>query len=219
MKFKAFEKLVGKMRHASLGIPGSLGLPTPINQLLGKQQKWICLRKHHEVGDMLSDFRTLLRESTKDPIKVTILVPSLPDYLGHCDACKSGAGGEWHSGELCLEPIVWRVEWPLDIQQQTVSFDNPGGTITNSDLECAGLLLHIMVLESIVDLIYKHIGAYCDNTPTVSWAARLASKRSRIAGRLLRALLQVSYPVKVVALSGFVSRVRTGAYGFGRTVD
>ena len=42
---------------------------------------------------MLSDFRTLLRESTKDLIKATILVPLLPDYLGHCDACKSGAGG------------------------------------------------------------------------------------------------------------------------------
>ena len=93
MKFKAFEKLVNKMRHASLGIPGSLVLFTSINQLMGKEQKWICLQKHHEVRDMLSNFRTLLRESTKDPIKATILVQSLPEYLGHCDAYKSGAGG------------------------------------------------------------------------------------------------------------------------------
>ena len=188
IKFKEFEQLVGKMRHAAMGIPGSLGLFTPINQLLSKPQRWICFKKHHEVRDMLEDFRTLLREATKEPIHCRELVPALPDYLGHCDACKSGAGGEWHSGTLSLEPIVWRVEWPKDVQELMVSEDNPTGTITNSDLECAGLLLHVMVLEAIVDLFHKHIGAYCDNTPTVAWAARLASKRSRIAGRLLRAL-------------------------------
>ena len=137
---------------------------------------------------MLEDFRTLLREATKEPIHCRELVPALPDFLWHCDACKSGAWGEWHSGTLSLEPIVWRVEWPKDVQELMVSEDNPTGTITNSDLECAGLLLHVMVLEAIVDLFHKHIGAYCDNTPTVAWAARLASKRSRIAGRLLRAL-------------------------------
>ena len=87
---------------------------------------------------MLEDFRTLLREATKEPIHCRELVPALPDYLGHCDACKSGAGGEWHSGTLSLEPIVWRVEWPKDVQELMVSEDNPTGTITNSDLECAG---------------------------------------------------------------------------------
>ena len=33
VKFNEFEKLVEKMRHAALVIPGSLGLFTPINQL------------------------------------------------------------------------------------------------------------------------------------------------------------------------------------------
>ena len=111
MKFKSFEKLVGKMRHESLGIPGSLGLFTPINQLFRKQQKWICLQNYHEVGDILSDLILLLRESTKDLIKATILVPSLLDYLGHYDAYKLGAGGEGLLmrvvfGTNCMKSII-----------------------------------------------------------------------------------------------------------------
>ena len=77
---------------------------------------------------------------------------------------------------------------PLDVQQALVSDSNPMGNITHSDLEMAGILLHVMVLESIVLLRNQHVGAICNNTPTVSWAYRLASRRSCIAGRLLRAL-------------------------------
>ena len=66
--------------------------------------------------------------------------------------------------------------------------DNPAGTITNSDLEYTGLLLHMMVLEAIIDLSHKHVGAYCNNISTVAWEDRLALKRFRISGRLLHAL-------------------------------
>ena len=44
------------------------------------------------------------------------------------------------------------------------------------------------MLEHVVALGHKHVGTFCGNTPTVSWAAKLVSKRSRIAGRLLQAL-------------------------------
>jgi hypothetical protein len=73
-----------------------------------------------------------------------------PGYIGHCDASKLGAGGVWLSGTRTLSPIVWRVEWPEDIRNNVVSFDNPSGTITNSDLEMAGMLLHFLVLEHLV---------------------------------------------------------------------
>jgi hypothetical protein len=84
--------------------------------------------------------------------------------------------------------VVWRVEWPLDIQQNVVSFDSPNGTITNSDLEMAGMLLHYPVLEHMVSLKHVHVAAWCDNTPTVSWTNKLSSSQAAIAGRLTQAL-------------------------------
>ena len=51
-----------------------------------------------------------------------------------------------------------------------------------------GLLPHYLVLEHVVALCHEHVGAFCDNTPTVPLVAKLASKKSRIAGRLLRVL-------------------------------
>jgi hypothetical protein len=55
--------------------------------------------------------------------------------------------------------IIWRVEWPEDIGNNVVSFDNPSGTITNSDLEMAGMLLHFLVLEHLVHLKHVHVAA------------------------------------------------------------
>jgi hypothetical protein len=52
----------------------------------------------------------------------------------------------------------------------------------------AAMLLHYLVLEHIVSLKHVHVAAWCDNTPTVSWTNKLSSSRSRVAGRLVRAL-------------------------------
>jgi hypothetical protein len=62
------------------------------------------------------------------------------------------------------------------------------GTITNSDLEMAGMLLHFLVLEHVVALRHVHVAAWCDSTPTVSWTNKLSSSRSSLAGRLTHAL-------------------------------
>ena len=116
-------------------------------------------------------------------------MPGWPDFVGFCDACKWGAGGVWLSGKSQLHPIVWRVQWPPDISQRFQSSHNPEGDLTINDLEMAGLLLHCLVLEQVVpNLENKHAAAWCDNTSTVSWARRLASKRSLVGQRLLRAL-------------------------------
>ncbi len=36
----------------------------------------------------------------------------------------------------------WHVEFPLEIWEHFILFNNPMGTITNSDLELAWILLH-----------------------------------------------------------------------------
>jgi hypothetical protein len=64
-----------------------------------------------------------------------------------------------------------------------------GGKLTNSDLECAGLLLLWLVMEEVCDpQPGAHIALFSDNSPTVSWVCRMAAKGSLVAGELLRAL-------------------------------
>jgi len=200
-----YEKLLGRVRHAALGVPGSAGLFTPLNMALRDKSRWV--RINGDVREALVDFRLLLHTAAAEPTHVNELVPGPPAVVGYCDACRMGAGGVWLSGTKHLEPIVWRVEWPDDIKAALITRDNPNGTISVSDLEMAGLLLQYLVLEWLKALRHEHVGAFCDNTPTVSWAAKLASKRSRIAGRLLRALairqrVQRSSPLITVSIAG-----------------
>jgi hypothetical protein len=185
---KDFEKLRGRLRHACIGIPAGKGLMGPIDGALRGNHSWIEIRRNPALKEALGDFGTIMRILGQRPTNCKELIVTLPGFLGYCDASKMGAGGVWQSGTLRLAPIVWRVEWPPDIRDRVVSFDNPGGTITNSDLEMGAMLIHYLVLEHVVSLKHVHVAAWCDNTPTVSWTNKLSSSRSRVASRLVRAL-------------------------------
>ena len=52
----------------------------------------------------------------------------------------------------------------------------------------AAHLMQYIILEYLVILYHRSIGIFSDNTPTVAWANKLSAKKSRLAGRLLRAL-------------------------------
>jgi hypothetical protein len=70
-----------------------------------------------------------------------------------------------------------------------VSFDNPNGKRTNSDLEMAGYLLSWLCIEGMAkDLCHKHITLFSDNSPSVSWVMKMALRKSRVAAQLVRAL-------------------------------
>ncbi len=86
-------------------------------------------------------------------------------------------------------PTVVCLQWPADITNNVKSASNPNGTITNSDLEMAGLLLVLLVMEEIVcDLRKQNIALFSDNTPTVSWVKCLSSHHSIVAASLVAAL-------------------------------
>jgi hypothetical protein len=91
-------------------------------------------------------------------------------------------------GELSdLPPTVVRLQWPEDISTDLVSFENPTGKINNSDLELAGLLLLWLCLEG-TDLALKHVALFSDNSLTISWVTKMASRKLRVAAQLVRAL-------------------------------
>jgi hypothetical protein len=71
-----------------------------------------------------------------------------------------------------------------------VSDDNPDGRLTNSDLELAAEVMAVGVALAMAPKV-KHVplGTLCNNTPTVSWIEKMASKaKGPMAGCLLQGL-------------------------------
>jgi hypothetical protein len=189
---KRFRSLAGRLQHAARILPAARAFFTPLNNALRGLPAFIGLSRHGEVRAALLDIACVIRNLASRPTHVSELVQSEnPDYIGYCDASGFGAGGVWFGGSTKLDPIVWRVQWPADITAALVSDSNPNGTITNSDLEMAGVLLHEAVLEAALGQAMKgkHIVIGSDNSPAVAWTARMATRSaSPVAYRLLRGL-------------------------------
>jgi len=90
----------------------------------------------------------------------------------------------------------------------------------------AALLLHWLVLEQLVpSLKHEHVAAWSDNTPTVSWANRLNSTKSKIANRLVMALAirqrdQRASPLATLSMSGIANTLADKASrSFGKQGD
>jgi hypothetical protein len=160
-----------------------------MNAILRKAPPVVFLGRNEALLVAVEDCRTLLRESTLAPTQCTELVSGWPDYVGVKDASGHGVGGIIvGEGKECV-PTVFRFEWPQWVKDDLVSETNPTGRLTNSDLECAGLLLLWLIMEDVCALDTGcHVALFSDNQPTVHWVQRLASKSSKVAGQLLRAL-------------------------------
>jgi hypothetical protein len=134
--------------------------------------------------------RTLLRKSTLSPTRCQELVRGWPDYVGICNVSSVGVGGVIVGKNRACTPIVFQLQWPPDITATVKSVSNPDGMTTNSDLEMAGLLLLLLVMEGVVCNLKKvNVALFSDNTPTVSWVTRLALRHSTVAARLIAALV------------------------------
>ena len=187
---KALQMLVGKLRHASIILPAAKGFFTPVNTALRGSPKIVGLGASSELRAALEDIISLLKLLSSRPTHVNELVANMPRYAGYHDAAAEGAGGVWFSLADNMVPLVWRDKFPTDIASDVVSDDNPNGGITNSDLELAAEVLAIGVILDRAPVV-KHapLGTLCDNTPTVSWVTKMASKATTpTAGRLLRGL-------------------------------
>ena len=78
------------------------------------------------------------------------------------------------------------MKWPVNIVRQLVRFTNPGGTITNSDLELATLVLQEAFFSSIsVSLAWQKPTLGSGNTPKSSWTFRKASTINPVVDELL----------------------------------
>ena len=86
-------------------------------------------------------------------------------------------------------PTVFFWEWPQDVTANVWSFSNPMGTITNSDLEMAGVLILWLVMEAVCQpLQEKRVALFSDNLPAVGLTKRPASHKLLVAKHFVQAL-------------------------------
>jgi hypothetical protein len=127
-------------------------------------------------------FASLAASLCHRPTHLAEIVPQEPSFLGATDAAKAGMGGIFYDHQGT--PYVWRQPFPEDIQQDLVSFNNPKGTITNSDLEQAGQLAQVSLIAEHADVSYCTIGTGGDNTPSISCMNKGAVTSDGVAAQL-----------------------------------
>ena len=182
---KKFQQLTGKLQHASLGIPGGKSLFTPFDMALKVATDVVVITPI--LKQTMADWRVFIQYLSSHPTSVFQLIQQPPAFIAYTDACRLGAGGVWCSGTHSITPFLWQVAWPQDIRASLVTTENPTGAITINDLELAGILLGLLALESRgIDLTYRHVASFCDNSSAVSWSYKMRNSKSVIAGHLLR---------------------------------
>ena len=121
------------------------------------------------------------------PTHLTGIIRREPTHLGFCNASGLGDRGVWLDPSRSGRDLVWRHPWPVDIVADLVSSTNREGTITNSDLELAALILHEDTLfDAVPEARLAAPRSGSDNTPTVSWSTEEASIINPVVAELLR---------------------------------
>jgi hypothetical protein len=83
-------------------------------------------------------------------------------------------------------PILWRARFPKEIAKSLVSFENPKGQVTNSDLELAASVVHHDIAAHNFAISERTISSGSDNTPTVSWQTKGSTTTTSAPAYLLR---------------------------------
>ena len=190
---KKWHQVLGELRSMAIALPGSRNIfSTMQNALATKTGSRVAL--HKGVHDALDDFRWIHNHISTRPTRIAELVPLLPVAEGHHDASGAGAGGIWfpsstitpRDGYVSTAPVAWRFKWPQHIVDRLVTDTNPRGTITNSDLELAGGLLHLDALTHCFDIRERTVLSKGDNLATTFWERKGSTTSDKPPAYLLR---------------------------------
>ena len=185
--------ILGELRSMALALPGARNVfSTMQNALALKKGGRVAL--HKGVHDALDDFRWMHQQISTRPTHIAELVPLPPVAEGHHDASGTGAGGIWfpssnitpRAGYVNTQPLAWQFQWPQHIVDRLVTDDNPRGTITNSDLELAGGLLHLDALTQCFDIRERTVLSKGDNLSTTFWERKGSTTSDTPPAYLLR---------------------------------
>jgi hypothetical protein len=141
------------------------------------------------VHSVLQDFHWLAKDMGRRPTRIAELIPARhPATLGAQNASGLGMGGVHFvtlpNGDV--QPLLWRSNFDDRVQNQLVTFANPTGTVTNSDLELAASVAQHDVLAQQVDVREATIHNLTDNTATMYWQRKGATANTGPASQLLQ---------------------------------
>lgn len=190
---KRWHQILGELRSMSLALPGSRNIfSTMQNALSSALHGRVALSRG--VHDAVADFKWMADNVAQRPTRIAELVPLLPSAVGHHDASGTGAGGVWFpAAHICprgnvtpRQPIVWRHQWSQEITNRLITDTNRNGSLTNSDLELAGGLIHLDVLSQCFDTRERTVLSLGDNLSTTFWERRGSTSTSKPPAYLLR---------------------------------
>ena len=215
---KQWHKVLGELRSMSLALPGTRGLFSLLQEAFRHRDGAHRLKLSQHAHDFLDDFRWLIQDLGNRPTQFTELVPTDDFAVGACDAAAAGMGGVWFpppsTGDIG-RPVLWRSPFPSNIQAQLVTYDNPAGRITNSDLELAATTAHLDIAANRWPVATRSLSVLSDNTPAVAWQQKGSTTTARAAAYLLRlqALHQrhFKYLTHVSHIPGTVNRMADDA--------
>ena len=183
---KEWHKIVGELRSMSLAVPGLRGLFSLMQEAFRSEHRK-RIRLTAGLHDFLDDIRHLVADLTHRPTRYRELVPTDPVVIGASDAAGPGMGGVFfHKQGGQTKAYLWRKPFPDSVQRNLVSYENPTGTITNSDLELAGTIGQADMIVTTVDCRERTIHTATDNTPALSWQLKGSATTTGPAAYLLR---------------------------------
>ena len=112
------------------------------------------------------------------------LKPVLSNQRGSATA--SALQSDRHDSPMSHPPLLWRALFPPEIADALVSWTNPDGSISISDLELAGVLAGNDILAQAVDVTEVTTGTGTDNLAALSWSTKKAVSVTGPASYLLR---------------------------------
>jgi hypothetical protein len=189
-----WQSLLGELRHMATAIRGARYLFSILQSVLTDQPTSPRVRLSTLVHATLNDWLYLCTSLASAPVPIASLVPRSPNFVGAVDASQHGYGGFWlanHAGSI--RPTVFRAPFPDFVQAHLATSTNPAGALSNSDLELAGMVASLGVLQSIHSQpsTMAYIGS--DNTPAVMWCAKGSSSSTKARAFLLRLLANLCH--------------------------
>lgn len=200
-----WQQLLGELRSMTVALPGSRGLYSELQNTLRHPDSTNRVRLSAAVHSALGHFQTIVHQLDQRPTRLPELVPLQPTVTGNVDAAGCGAGGVLLPSNNAVPrraryrtlnlsqttvrrpvPVLWRMRFPKDITDRLVTFKNPNGDITNSDLELAGSLIQMACAAECFDTRERTILSRTDNLATMYWRRKHSTSASTAHATLLQ---------------------------------
>jgi hypothetical protein len=187
---RRWQSLLGELRSVTLAVHSSKYLFSILQHALTRSSN----RRFRIISLLrtaLRDWVALLQQLASVPVPLAMTVPHAPHYWGATDASREGLGGFWLPSTLAPNhpPCVWRYRLPQQLTDNLVTSSNPSGTINNSDLELAAIVLgHDTQLSHNPPIPYTCTMLGTDNIPAKTWLTKGSTTTTGPPAFLLRHL-------------------------------